>query len=229
MNSMLEDLLVCLMILFGVVMRTPRQSKSSESIYKLGLYTIAKLQSNPKTRHLAVTLKEKADLMISLSQTKQRLEFTLMSQEGVCDYEDEQLDLDVRYFSDSLFNESDRDRQSARYLRMFSGGLASVIQHRLFSQLTEGRKLVQRMESVAEDEPLAEIHLPKIKAGLENLENALEPYRNTLNELQNIKTDEFIAKKEFIATYVSTYGAVVQVMGSKKQSESFFKKIRSKK
>ena len=73
-----------------------------------------------------------------------------------------------------------------------------------------------------------EIHLPKIKAGLENLENALEPYRNTLNELQNIKTDEIIAKKEFIATYVSTYGAVVQVMGSKKQSESFFKRSRSK-
>ena len=208
-------------------MQTPSEKQSSRILCKLGKYSAAKLNSNSKTKQLASVMRDSADKVKKRNMEKIDLEEDLMEKEALSDTEDESLDATIKAFSDALYNSTGRDRKSPRYSIIFPKGSTPFTKPRLFKQVKVTKSLIILLKSI-KDDPTVDKYLPIIEQGLKALEESLELYQETLDNLDTAKSAEYVARMQFVTNYISTYGAVVKIMGSKRHAEPFFKKFRNK-
>ena len=76
-------------------------------------------------------------------------------------------------------------------------------------------------------EPAIAEHKPRIEAGLADLTAALAPVKKAAADLEAARTAEYLARSAFVATYVSTYGAVIEKLGARRLAEPFFRRFRA--
>ena len=207
-------------------MQTPSDNQSSELLHKLGTYTFVKLKINPKTAALAPEIEACSDEVWNTSLNTQKASIMVMEKEAFVDSKDELLDGIVKQFSDDLHNDCGRDRKAPRYTFVFLNGITPFTQPRLFKQVETTEKMIRHLKT-AKNDPIIDEYLPKIEEALSELKESLVPYKESIEALETAKSTEYVARRQFVATYVSTYGIVLSIMGSKRHTEPFFRRFRA--
>ena len=208
-------------------MQTPTLDRSSETLTRLGVYSTSRINADPRTRDLAALLKTRTDDIRQKKREREDAQDRLVDTEAVADAADEGLDLSIKYLADDVYNAAGRSRRSPRYRRIFPKGATPYTQPRLFDQDESTDELLRHLDKLADDPVVAE-HRPEIEARHNTLKEALAQYKEAVADVQNAKSAEYLAKSAFIVTYVSTYGSVVEAVGSKGLAEPFFRRFRTR-
>lgn len=207
-------------------MQAPTTAQSSDVLVRLGTYLYARLAAGPATRALVATVQTRTDEVARTALARQEKARALVVAEAGADAAEEALELPVKTFGDALYNACGRDRRAPRFRAVAPDGFAVLTQPRRQDQVDAAERLLRRLESLP-DEPLVPEHRPKVEAGVTALKEALAPVATAAAELERARTAEYLARAAFVATYVSTYGALVATLGSKAAAERYFLRFRA--
>lgn len=208
-------------------MQTPTPERSSDMLVRLGVYSTARLAASPQTSDLVPLLRARTDDLRQARRGREEAHDQLMDTEAVADAADAAMDLAIKVMADDAYNTGGRSYSSLQYRRIFPNGQAPYTQPRLFDQVETTGSLLGHMDNLADD-PVVARHRPEIEARHSALTAALVPYGDAVKGLGAARSSEYLAKVAFCATYVSTYGAVVQALGAKPLAEPFFRRFRAR-
>ena len=207
-------------------MQTPTTSQSTPLLIRLGVYTQGRLTADTRTRELAPLCKQRTDDIRAARRARESAQEGLIVTEAFADAADDGLDLTTRAFADAVYNAAGRDRGAMAWKRVFPGGVTPFTQPRLADQVEAAKGLLRHLGTLGTDPVVAE-HKPRIEAGLADLTAALAPVKKAAADLEAARTAEYLARSAFVATYVSTYGAVIEKLGARRLAEPFFRRFRA--
>lgn len=207
-------------------MQTPTAEHSSEVLVGLGTYNAARLGADERTAELRGLVVTRTDDLRAKLRARQDAQHAAVAASALADAADEQLDRDIRALSDAAYNAAGRRRDVPAFARLFPGGVTRYTQARLADQVEAAESLLRHLANVADDPRVVE-HRPRIEASLERLKTAMAGVVEAQKAVEIARSQEVLSRMAFVATYVSTYGAVVQALGSKAAAEPFFRRFRS--
>lgn len=208
-------------------MQTPDPTVSSAGLYKLGLYTSGRLALGDETAPLAAPLRAAGDDMRAKALAREAAENDDLQAQTLVDHREGAHDRTLKAFVDAAYNACNRNRKHPRFERLFPKGTAALTLPRGDAQLAFSETYLMHLDGIAAAEPLVAEFRGGIADTLEGLRTAVLHRRETTAAVVATRTAELIARQTFCATYVATYGALIELTGSKVTAENYFRRYRN--
>lgn len=204
-------------------MYVPAKTFATETIIdNYCIYLLARLEADPKARHLAPKLM-RAVVELKRERAKERSVYhKLKKAEAQRDYADYDAGEAVRFFHKSVLVEANRDRTSFTYRRFFKHGLTPV------SEASAERRvaMMQGMESALESEPessLLKAELRRVAQARADLQQRVEALETARLHHERARQAEVQARVSWQEAYRVIHASLVQIFPSqRKKVETFF-------
>jgi hypothetical protein len=211
-------------------MQLPNISTDSEILLNVyGVYHLARLKADPKTRHLAKdfeTMQDKLRLKMNARKDKGIEEQVELASE---DYIQIELDRAIKKLERDILNEVNDNRKSPLFQKYFSKGLRYVTAAAIKSQIERVENILANLgqETVGK---LKSSHYNGLKNKLSELKTAHQAVETIQTAYSNVFSEEKSARLEWRKECQQEHARLMLIFeGDKKMGDSFFKKIKGKK
>jgi len=203
-------------------MYKPPFQSSARKFISYGVYHQARLEATSRTASLAEAMDLANRDVRQAALAVEEADWRVMRALALRDAANSDLDAGVSAFGRALLDHFGGDRASAVYQRLLPHGVSGINTAPPADEVNLVKTLAAALAEAPLPEPLRAMG-PTLVTAAGKLDAAIAGYESAVRE-RILKTGDLqLAKDRWITAYTRSYGALVQLFGSRTLAEAFFK------
>jgi hypothetical protein len=210
-------------------MQMPYETADSKTLLLYGIYHLAQLKANSKTKHLAPDFELAQNKLRLRSDSTQAFLEAVEPVKAVLDRTDEEIDLSVKNYEQDLLKGVEYNREHPLFKTYFPEGLRHITAADLETEVSRVEKLLAVLNEEKHGH-LKKEHHDLIESKLNDLKKAMKAVKAADDAYGEAFSLERAARLEWRRAYKKNEAELAAIfVGDKKKVDSFFKKAPVKK
>jgi len=189
----------------------------------MGRYLEGRLQATPVTADLAPPVRDATDRMVQASRAAEDAAGRELVARAVLDAAENEAERAIKLMNDVVFNEGGRTRESPLYRGVFVKPVSVLIQPRGAAQRDMLAWFLEHLDEFSEV-PAIQQTRPRLESAQKVLNTSIDGWTVAAKAKADADLAFLFARRDFVNTYNSTYGSILQLVHTKVAADLYFPK-----